>query len=331
MSTLAGTELAFHDVAKSLTQDGRLIATAELLDQVHGIASDAPWVPGNTIAGHLSAQRSSLPTVYTKTAGTAVASSKSTKAQLAESAEMLEGWSIVEDVVSSIGGNKAAILADEEMTFIESMAQTTDDRIIYGNGSTTVGQLNGWAQRYASTTATNGSNVIKMDSGASGADQMSIYVCYWAQNKNYLWYPQGTTAGLEIKHLGEVSQLESNGGQRLVNKTRFRRQLGIGLDDWRALVRLANIDKSNLIAGTGADLPEGFIKASKIIQRLSGGRAVGYMNLTTEAWFDLQCRNDVTLGGGLNYENLDGQQVMSFRGIRLSINDRLTEAESAVS
>lgn len=329
MTTLATNDMTIADAAKIISPSGMVLACAELLGQRLGIVKDGPWKEGDTNGGTISRQRTSLPTVYTKVANQVVAGSKSTSGQIMESPEYLEGWAAPEDIVLNYGGNPGAKMADETQTFVESLSQTAEDRVIYGSAST-VGQLNGWAGRYASTTATNGSNIVLADSGASGGDQMSMWLAGWAPNKCYLWYPKGTPGGLQVEDFGR-QPVTTTSGHQVLHRVRFQWALGIGLDDWRYLVRGANIDLANLIAGTGADLPEVFIKMTKKIPDPAGIRPAMYMNRTVEAWFDLQCRNDVQTGGQLSYPVVDGQQVTVFRGVPITICDRLTEAESVVS
>jgi hypothetical protein len=110
---------------------------------------------------------------------------------------------------------------------------------------------------------------------------------------------------------------------------------GIALRDWRYVVRIANIDISDLVAKTSAaDLVELMIKA---IHRLPGdnpfgmGKPVFYMNRSTYQMLDIQRRGDVIAGGGLTYDSVDGKMVASFRGIPVRKCDALTETEATIS
>lgn len=330
MAATGGTELTIVDAVKRMLPSGRIADIAELLHQKNGIIADIPFREGDTAGGHMSVQETSLPTIYTRVAGVGVASSKSTTSQILEAPEVLEGWSVVDEIVGHYGGDLAGKRAAEANRFTESMNQTVADRYIYGNGSTTPGQLNGFAVRCSSTSAANGSNVIKADASASGSDQMSIYLVGWNDRKVYGWYPKGMPGGLVHNDFGRVP-VEANGLQRVTYKEQFQWSIGLAVDDWRYLVRICNIDKSGLIAGTGADLPDALIKATKCIPDFSGINPVFYMNRTAEAFLDLQCKADVTTGGGLTFENVDGRRITSFRGIPIKPLDRLTEAEGTVS
>jgi hypothetical protein len=55
-----------------------------------------------------------------------------------------------------------------------------------------------------------------------------------------------------------------------------------------------------------------------------------YMNRTLFSMLDIQRRNDVVAGGGLQYENVDGISTSTFRGIPVRKVDALLETEDRV-
>ena len=46
---------------------------------------------------------------------------------------------------------------------------------------------------------------------------------------------------------------------------------------------------------------------------------------------DIQKRDDVISGGGLSYDKVDGEYVLSFRGIPIRKVDALLETEATIS
>jgi hypothetical protein len=107
---------------------------------------------------------------------------------------------------------------------------------------------------------------------------------------------------------------------------------GIALRDWRFVVRIPNIDISNLVAkSSAADLIELMIKAIHRIPSLKMGRPVFYMNRTCFQMLDIQRRDDVIAGGGLTYSDVDGVMTANFRGIPVRKCDALIEAEAVVA
>jgi hypothetical protein len=113
---------------------------------------------------------------------------------------------------------------------------------------------------------------------------------------------------------------------------RWQWKNGIALKDWRYVVRIPNIDISNLVAkSSAADLIELMIKAIHRVPNLNIGKCVFYMNRTVFQMLDIQRRDDVIAGGGLVYADVDGRLTPTFRRIPIRLCDALTEAEAVVA
>ena len=97
--------------------------------------------------------------------------------------------------------------------------------------------------------------------------------------------------------------------------------------------RIANIDVSNLVANSGsqADLTTLMIKATYRIINRGLGRPVFYVNRTVGEFLDIQQRSAVANGGQLSYQVVDGQPVLSFRGIPIRLVDQLLLTEARVT
>lgn len=331
MATLAENNLTIADAVRMSGADGKVLAVAEILHQKNGIVADIPWKESDTPEGHMSVQETSLPEIYTKTANGYVPSSKGTDAQTLEALETLEGWSVIEEQVASYGGDVAGKRANQTKKFTEKFNQTVADRFFYGNGSTTVGQINGLGTRFASTSGTTGSNVILGGSLSGQTDNMSIWLIGWGENKVGGVYRKGSPGGFRLRDWGSVIEFNSDGEQRVVYKEQYNWDIGLALDDWRYVVRIPNIDKSLLIAGTGADLFDKMILAIEAIPDIDSCRPSFYMNRTTKAFLNIQARNAVQTGGQLSYEVVDGRRLSMFQGIPITISDRLTESETRIS
>jgi hypothetical protein len=112
----------------------------------------------------------------------------------------------------------------------------------------------------------------------------------------------------------------------------YQWKCGLALRDWRYVVRIANIDISNLVTKTTpADLIELMIKATHRVQNLRAGKPVFYMNRSCAQMLDIFKRDAVMAGGGLTYKEVDGVPQYSFRGIPVRICDALHESEGRVA
>lgn len=333
MATLGATVLTLADWAKRLDPDGKVPSIVELLSQTNEILSDMLFKEGNLPTGERTTVRTGLPTVAWRLLNQGVATSKSTTAQIDEGVGMLEAYCEVDKDLAELNGNTAAFRLSEAQAFIEAMNQQMSSTLIYGNSGTAPEQFNGLAVRYSSLSSTNASNVIT--GSGSGSDNSSIYLVCWGAQTIHGIFPKGSKAGLIHEDIG-LSTVETTAG---VGGTRMRAYLdhwqwkcGVALKDWRYVVRIPNIDISNLVTqSSAADLVKLMIKATHRIPNMNLGKPVFYMNRTCFQMLDIQRRDDVSTGGQLNYDVVDGKRVPMFRGIPIRLVDALLETEAAVS
>lgn len=334
MAALSTTALTLLDWAKRLDPDGRAPDIAELLNQTNEMLMDMTFMEGNLPTGHRTTVRTGLPAVFFRLLNQGVLPSKSTTAQIDEQAGMLEAWSSVDKDLAILNGNVNAFRLSEAKAFLEAMNQRMASTVIYGNAGLNPEEFSGLAVRYSDSTAANGSHVLK--AGGAGADNASMWLIVWAQETVTGIFPKGSKAGLIHEDKGEQI-LQSAGGvagaQMVALVERFQWKAGIALKDWRYVVRIANIDISDLIADAGAQalLQKFMAKAIHRIPYLGMGRPVFYANRTVLEFLDIQERADIKAGGGLTYENVDGRRVVSFRGIPVRRVDALLETEATVS
>lgn len=334
MATLGSSVLTLADWAKRLDPDGKVPSIVELLSQTNQILQDMLFMEGNLPVGHRVTVRTGLPTVAWRLLNQGIASSKSTTAQIDESCGMLEAWSEVDKDLAELNGNSAAFRLSEAQAFIESMNQEMASTIFYGNSGTAPEEFTGLAARYSSLSAANAQNIVS-GAGSDSANQASIWLVCWGPQSIFGIFPKGSKAGLIHEDMGLVTVETTAGiaGSRMrAYQDRWQWKMGVALKDWRYVVRIPNIDISNLVAkSSAADLIELMIKATHRVPNLGMGKCVFYMNRTVFQMLDIQRRDDVISGGGLVYNEVDGKLVPSFRGIPIRICDALLDSENAVS
>lgn len=333
MATLGASVLTLADWAKRLDPDGKVPIIAELLGQTNEILTDMLWAEGNLPIGHRLTMRTGLPTVAWRLLNQGVTPSKSTTTQVTEQTGMLEAWSEVDKDLADLNGNVNAFRLSEARAFIEAMNQEMAGTLFYGNSGTAPEEFTGLSPRYSSTTATNGQNIIS--GGGTGSDNSSVWLVSWSEMACFGLFPKGTKAGLVHEDHGEVTVETTAGiaGNRMrAYQDRWQWKAGVALKDWRYVVRIPNIDISALVAkSSAADLTELMIKAMYRLPTLNFGRPVFYMNRTCLEFLDIQRRDDITSGGGLTWDTVDGKRTASFRGIPIRLVDQLTEAEAQVT
>lgn len=324
--------LTLADHAKRLDPGGKVDKIVELLGQSNPILQDMQWIEGNLPTGHQTTVRTGLPAATWRLLNQGVASTKSTTAQITESIGMLEAWSVVDKDLAELNGDMAAFRLSEAKAFIEAMNQEMAQTLFYGAASAPE-EFIGLAARYSSLSAANAENVIS--AGGSGSDNSSIWLSCWGDQSVHGIYPKGSKAGLVHEDMGLQTVTVTQGiagTQMRAYQDRFQWKCGIALKDWRYAVRIANIDISNLVAKTSAaDLTDKMIKAMHRIPNLQMGKPVFYMNRTVFQELDIQRRDDVSAGGGITFDNVDGKPQYAFRGIPIRVTDALLETEAAVT
>lgn len=340
MATIGNTNLTLLDHAKRTDPSGRIAQIVELLTQQNEILLDATFKEGNLPTGHRIVQRTGLPDVYWRSLNQGVPSSKATTTQVDEAIGMLEGYSEVDKDLAMLNGDKAAFRFSEDTAFMEAMNQTAADAMFYGNPQVNPAQPAGFAVRTAAIAgAGNSQNVLS--AGGSGSDNMSVYLVGWGDNSVYGIYPKGSAAGLQMNDLGEDTLIESTGAKYQVLRSHFQWKFGLAVKDWRYLVRIANIDVSDLVGQTATQALTAQTHVHRIMARAidrlptrSNCKPVFYANRTLLSHFRVHALDrSNNVFSVENSINQFGQNIETVRymGIPVRMVDRLGLAETVVA
>lgn len=289
MALLATTALTLADWAKRIGPDGNVAVMAELLNQTNEILEDAMFVEGNLPTGHRLTMRTGLPQIFYRLINQGVPTSKSTTTQVDESCGILEARSHIDVELAKLNGNTEAFRLSEDRAFIEAMNQTMAGAMFYGNPSTDPRQFLGLQTRYSSLTAGNGQNIL--DAGGTGSNNASIYLVVWGDQTVFCPFPKGSNAGLSQEDLGKDDVIDGSGSatpqyfQAL--RTLFQWKSGLAVKDWRYVVRIANINVTDLIAQSATQASTAATQIINLMSRamdrvpnLAMGKAAFYANRT---------------------------------------------------
>ena len=337
MGTLATTNLTLADWAKRTDPNGSVPVVAELLSQTNEILQDAVFKEGNLPTGERVVIRTGLPTVYWRALNQGIPSSKSTTAQVDEACGMLEARSDVDKDLAMLNGNTAQFRLSEDTAFLEAMNQTQATTMFYGNPATEPKSFLGLAGRYSSLSGGNLTNIL--DAGGSGSDNTSVFLVCWGDNTVYCPFPKGSKAGLIHEDLGEQTVFNSDTRMQAY-ATRYQWKNGLVVKDWRYVVRICNIDVSDLIAQTGTqeaadstNIIRMMARAVYRIPNMAMGRCAFYMNRTVHSGLALAAMDKTSAVLRIN-EGLTqfGQphSWLSFLGVPLRKVDSLLNSESRV-
>lgn len=330
MATLSVTNPTLLDLAKATDPEGSIARVAEILNQRNEVLEDMLWMEGNLPTGHRTTVRSGLPTPTWRKLYGGVQPTKSRRVQVTDNCGMLEDYAEVDKALADLNGNTEAFRISEDRAHIEGMSQEMAQTLFYGNEGSEPEAFTGLAPRFNSLTAENADNIIDAFSG-SGGDLTSIWLIVWGENSVHGIVPKGSKTGLQMTDKGQVTieNADGNGGRMEAYRTHYRWDCGLTVRDWRQIVRIANIDVSELgtIANT-KNIINWMVQAAERVDNLNAGRPVFYMNRTIREKLRLGILEKIS--NNLTWETVAGKRVMTFDDIPVKRVDQILKTESRV-
>ena len=331
MATLSTSVIGLIDLYKSQNGNGQIIPVIEMLSEMNPILDDAMAVECNQGTTHKHAIRTGLPTVTWGKLYKGTPQSKSRRAQVEDTTGFVEGLSSVDTRLLKLSGNEGAVRLAEATSYLESMSQEVATKIFYGNSAADPDQFMGLSPRYNDLSAANGNNII--DAGGTGIDNTSIWFVTWGDMQTQLLYPKGTQAGVQREDMGKQRVLDDEGNPYWAMEEMFTWNIGLAVKDWRYNVRIANIDVSDLIAGS-LNLYTFMRKAYYKMygRRVPNGKSCIYLNSDCMEALDALATNAGAVDNfvRLTPKEIEGKSVLTYRGIPLRETDALLNTEARV-
>jgi len=334
MATVGANAATLSDWAARVDSEGKIAKIVEILNLTNRILDDMVWLQGNLPTGHKSNIRSGLPIVAWRMLYQGVQPSKSRVVGVTDTCGMLEAYAEVDKDLADLNGNTAEFRLSEDKAFLEAMNQEMASTLFYGNQDTDPEEFTGLAPRYSSLSAENADNIL--DASGTGSDNTSIWLVVWGEQTCHGIFPKGKITGLQHKDLGEVTlqDAQSPAGIYQGYRSHYKWDAGLVLKDWRYVVRIANIDVSDLTknAATGADLVDLMMQAVELPPTLDMGKAVFYCNKTITSYLRRQVANKSNVN--LTLEDFAGKaagKMLAFDGVPIKKCDAILNAETAVS
>lgn len=258
-------------LAARMTHDNQTIKVAEVLNETNDVIADAITQRANDITSHVIARRTRLPAVNWVKVGNGWNATTGLLNQVREQMGMLKARFLAPEDVMRIQANPAMYRANQERAYIESMGQEFSNTF-FGNwaaGSLTPAveppeEFAGLSLRY-NALSTAQSNYVISNGNTGGNDNTSIWFVQWAMDKVYTIFPRNTTGGgIKKEDMGRTYTLGDNASGTASQRnnqlwafiTEFSWDIGICIEDTRAVKRLCNIDS---VRGTTFTLNEDFI------------------------------------------------------------------------
>lgn len=282
LPTQAGA-VTLADWAKTRDPDGSTAAVVEMLNNNTSALHDILWKEGNLPTGHQTTVRTGLPEGTWRKLYKGVQPTKSSRAQITDTVGILEARSEVDKDVADLNGNTSSFRLSEADAHVEGMTQQFLETVFYGDTDVHPERFTGLAPRYNTLNPAVPVSQNILDAGGTGSDNTSIWLVVWGENTVTGIYPKGSKAGLSHQDLGEIDAFDEDNLRYRAYADLWKWKAGISVRDWRYVVRIANIDVSDLkgMTGTqavdaGTNVVDMMIRAMSLIPNMGKGNPVFY-------------------------------------------------------
>jgi hypothetical protein len=333
MATLNAGNPSLLDMVKRTDPNGNIVDVVELLTARNPILEDITFQEGNLTTGHRFSSRTGLPSIGWRRFNEGVTPSKSAVDNIDESCGMLEGMAVVDTELANLNGNAAAFRASEDAAFLQAFNNEVSTGLFYHSTKATPEKFMGLSPRFDSTSASLAKSQI-IDFAGSSTDNLSIWFVTWGPDSVFGIYPKGSVGGLSSEDLGKQlwDDLSGTTGTGYQGKkftawvTKWQWKIGLVVKDWRQVVRIANIDKSDLVASSSTTLPlliDAMIDGYYQLNDPNAGRTVIYCNRVIGAMLHkaamAKASSQITLA------EYNGRVITSFMGFPIRVTDALVD------
>lgn len=323
MAVLTGA-LTAADVLKEFDPKGRPVKVVELLKQSCSLYDDGRWKMCNNVEKNLSAVTTSLPGSTKRKDNQGVAPSHGTTAQLTDDTTAMVQYSTIDCAVADRNGNSFEFRARQARKHMMGLNNDVQEELVYGNLLLDPAGINGAMARYDSI----GQNVL--DAGGLGSTNMSVLMFQWCDDVSLL-YPENSVLGVAHEDKGKQTIPTALNGPvpELIDvyMDRWEQKFGLDVDDWRKIVRGANIDVTQLGTGGAADLQGLLTDMYHCLPDHEEGTICIYGNRTFMKYMDKQFQDRAEFFG---VEDVAGKKIRTWRNCRLRTLDCLLETEDQV-
>jgi len=339
MAELNLTNPSLVDILSRTDPDGRVSTIIEAAEKMNPILADATYVECNNGTKHRTTIRTGIPTPAFRMYNETVQPSKSETMQVEDTTGMIEDYSEVDKALADLGGNAKAFRASEVVAKMMGFNNFVAQNMFYGDTTTTPEGFMGLAPRFSDTSVASGRQII--DGGGTGADNTSVWFVTWGGRGANLLYPKGTPVGFNHRDLGEDTKRDSSGNMMQVYVDHMKWDIGMTVQDWRCISRVANIDVSDLTkdAASGADLLDLMIDAEEVLDKgapsvdmkgeLVQGKTCIYVGRTVAKFLRKQALNKSNVE--LRVEEVAGKRVTMWGEYPVYRIDAISEAEAQVT
>jgi hypothetical protein len=327
-----GEEFNLIDLNRITLQDGKMAKVYDMITKNTPIVRDLMMVQCNKrdIFEHI--ELTGLPDTYYAALGQGYPKSKAKTKVVRDTCAKHGGRVEIPRDTAELSGDANELMAKQEMFLAKSAMESLEETIIYGTAVDTE-EFIGINARLSTPSTDRTESGYNLITGSGTTNLMSILGIVHSTETIHGIYPQGITSGMKFDRYNEVTITDPNDSTReLVGYKRFVEQFaGLAVPDWHGIVRACNIGLGDLTidASTGPDLTNIFSRMAMRMNRVPIGMKAFYVNDTIYSFLMQQTSSKV--GGQAGFQQVQGQEQISYWGIPIKRCDSLTTAEAQVT
>jgi len=325
------TRYHLHQLGK-LTKNNKVINMGKVLSEDNPILKDMPIVPSNEILSYTGVRESSLPTPQIIEIGDGWDASKAEWDSFSEVISMFKDRIDIPRDALRIQPNYAQLRAIIRDRHIEGFGQGVANHFYYGTSTATPEKFDGLDIRYKTPDATNPINPSSAgqygvyDMAGTDSDTSSIWLIQWAVDKICGICPVNDVhMGLRYEDKGLVYVTAENGKEREDYRAELEWDLGIKVDDYRAVARIRNIESA--LSAIDADLWKKIIEARNNFK----GKEPVWLYCNGKIFTHLDILTADKQNVHYSDKNPYGTPMLMFRDMPIRKCDALLETETAVA
>lgn len=297
----------------------------ELQSQVNDIMNVLPLFPCNNGTREEILQRMALPEIAWRMMNKGVKPTKSAMQRASFSCGYAQALSKVDELVWKVNKYSDEYRMSEAKAHQFAMFNKMATTMFYGDEKKNPAGFTGLCAYYYKTGSDVwGKQVIK--AGGSGSALTSIWVVCFGRETVYGIYPEGSkSGGYEYEDMGKQPVTDSDGGELYAYTSKFGWNMGLAVKDPRAVVRLCNIDTTDM----NDDLISKLIEAVDQIENPDAGFTAIFCNRKVSTYLRKQVAAKDNMA--LRVDEFAGHKVTHYDTIPILRCDAITSTESALS
>jgi hypothetical protein len=335
MATNNALAVSWSDLKNSLNPDGSAAQIIPILELSCPVVKSSVVMQGNMTNGNQTNQQATKGTASKRTYNSGVAKSKKTDIPVVDLCSMFEANVEIDLRLLEKYPNQAGYMTGQENAAIAAMTEDFENDFFYGDQKASILSIDGLATRLNKLSSVKTNKGYQIVSAGGSTNLTSLYLAGWGQGGASLFYPQGSQAGIDRIVTPRQRVTDGDGNPYYAYCSNVNWQVGLAVENYRMLGRIANIDTVALASfGSGTDtspkLLDFVVTVKNRLQYKNGYKFAWYCNEATYGVLERMARDKA--GYQLSIRDvMGGAPELYLNGWQVFMSDKITSAEAVVS